>query len=521
MINLAEAESLADLARMQARAHPDWPAMTFEGRTRTFAEVDGRASRIANALLAEGIEPGARVAWLAKNCDSFFEMMFGACKARAVLTPINYRLAALEIGAVLADSGAKLLFVSSDLTDLARQALSSIESAGPRVIPLDFEMKGVREFESWLGAHLDSDPMLAAEQGDDVLQLYTSGTTGAPKGVVHTNASYLALLRLASQVDGFNYQAGDTALQAMPQFHVAGVNVGIVAFANAARFVVIKDLIPAVVLEAIARERVNHAFFVPAVILMLLQSAEIDKADFSSMRSVSYGASPIAEELLLRARARFGCAFTQLYGMTETGGAGTYLPDDAHDGARLRSCGRAWPGVDVKIVDAAGAEVGPTEVGELIIRAPLLMKGYWSKPEATAEALRGGWMHTGDAAYRDEDGYFYIYDRLRDMIVTGGENVYPAEVENAIFGHPDVQDVAVIGVPHEQWGEAVKALVVPKAGISPNADAIIAWARERIANYKAPKSVDFIEAIPRNPSGKILRRELRKPYWEASGRLVG
>jgi acyl-CoA synthetase (AMP-forming)/AMP-acid ligase II len=195
----------------------------------------------------------------------------------------------------------------------------------------------------------------------------------------------------------------------------------------------------------------------------------------------------------------------------------------AHDPAqgKLRSCGIPWPGIDIKLVDGDGQEVKRGEVGEIVIRAPVVMKGYWNKPEATAETIRNGWLHTGDAAYQDEDGYIFIYDRVKDMIVTGGENVYPAEVENAIFGHPQVADVAVIGVPDEKWGEAVKAIVVAKAGETVDEASVIAWARERIAAYKAPKSVDVVAAIPRNPSGKILRRELRAPYWEGRTRMVG
>ncbi|MDX2235610.1 MAG: AMP-binding protein, partial [Hyphomonadaceae bacterium] len=226
---------------------------------------------------------------------------------------------------------------------------------------------------------------------------------------------------------------------------------------------------------------------------------------------------------LVRAQARFGCGFLQFYGMTETVGAGTYLPPEAHDPAKgkLRSCGIPWPGVEVKVVDAEGAEMPVGAVGEIVIRAPIVMKGYFNKPDGTAEAIRNGWMHTGDAAYKDADGYFFIYDRVKDMIVTGGENVYPAEVENAVFGHPAVADVAVIGVPDDKWGEAVKAVVVLKPGESADEAAIIAWARERVAGYKAPKSVDFVSAIPRNPTGKVLRRELRKPYWEGRERMVG
>jgi acyl-CoA synthetase (AMP-forming)/AMP-acid ligase II len=513
MIELERISSLADLLRAQARENGDLAALTFEGHTQNYAELDARANRIANRLLAAGVEPGARIAWLAKNTDTFFETMFGAIKARAVICPVNFRLAAPEIGVTVADSGAKLMFVGPDFVELAKQALAPL-AVPPQMTALD-------DFEDWLGATPEIDPHLANLDDDDILQLYTSGTTGLPKGVVHTNATYMSLLRIASEVDGFGYKSGETTLNAMPQFHVAGVNIGVIAAANAARVVVVKELMPALLLDTIVREKVQHAFLVPAVIQMLLMTPEIAKADFSSLKMLAYGASPISEAVLTQARQVFGCPFTQLYGMTETGGGATYLPDDAHEGKRLRSCGKAWPGIDVKIVDANGAEVPVGDVGELIMRAPLLMKGYWNKPEATLEALRDGWMHTGDAAYRDEEGYFYIYDRLKDMIVTGAENVYPAEVENAIMGHPSVQDVAVIGVPDAQWGEAVRALVVAKPDAPRDSDSIIAWARERIAGYKTPKAVDFIDAIPRNPSGKILRRQLREPFWVGHERRVG
>jgi acyl-CoA synthetase (AMP-forming)/AMP-acid ligase II len=356
-----------------------------------------------------------------------------------------------------------------------------------------------------------------------VIQLYTSGTTGRPKGVQITNANYNAFLSLARGVEGFDYGPGERVLNAMPLFHVAGTNVGVTAVAGGSTTIILPDLTPAAVLEAISRHRINHAFIVPAVIMMLMQAPEMAHADLSSLRSVAYGASPIAEELLVKAQRRFCCRFLQLYGMTETCGAGTFLPPEAHEPGKgkLRSCGVAWPGIEVKIVDAKGEEVAPGAVGEIIIRAPIVMKGYWNRPDATREAVRDGWMHTGDAAYRDDEGYFYIYDRVKDMIVTGGENVYPAEVENAIFGHPQLADVAVIGVPDEKWGEAVKAIVVAKPGETVDPASVIAWARERIANYKVPKSVDVIAAIPRNASGKILRRELRTPYGEGRGRMVG
>ena len=307
-------------------------------------------------------------------------------------------------------------------------------------------------------------------------------------------------------------------LAAMPFFHVAGVNIALIAMASGARSAVVRDVIPDLILDLIERERVNHAFLAPAIILMLMQSARIANADLSSMKTLSYGASPISEDLLARAKARFRCDFVQFYGMTETTGAGTFLPNVAHDPAlgKLRSCGAAWPGVEVKIVNADGGEAPRGAVGEVLIRGPVVMKGYWKKADDTAASVRDGWMRTGDAAYMDEDGYVFIFDRVKDMIVTGGENVYPAEVENALFGHPSIADAAVIGVPDETWGEAVKAIVVAKPGAARDAADIIAWARARIAHYKVPKSVDFVDAIPRNITGKILRRAIARALLEGA-----
>ena len=309
-------------------------------------------------------------------------------------------------------------------------------------------------------------------------------------------------------------------LAAMPFFHVAGVNIALVAMASGARSAVVRDVAPDLILDLIESEKVNHAFLAPAIILMLSHSPKIGSADLSSMKVLSYGASPISEELLARAKARFRCDFVQFYGMTETTGAGTFLPNAAHDPAlgKLRSCGAAWPGVEVKIVDANGDEAPRGAVGEVLIRGPIVMKGYWRKAVDTAASVRDGWMRTGDAATMDEDGYVFIFDRVNDMIVTGGENVYPAEVENALFGHPSIADAAVIGVPDDTWGEAVKAIVVAKPGAARDAADIIAWARARIAHYKAPTSVDFVDAIPRNITGKILRRQLRDPYWKGRAR---
>ncbi len=521
MIELEGVACVADLPRVQSIRRGGAPALMFEGRTTTFAEVDATASRIANALIASGVQTQERIAYLSKNTDDFLTCLLGACKARVTLAPFNFRLAAPEITRLIEDSSARLMIVGPDVADLADQAIAPLASK-PRMIALGFNREGYERYDAWIESAAPDDPRLEADPQDDVVQLYTSGTTGLPKGVRLTNRNYLMAIELTASPGGVNYKPGDTVLAAMPFFHVAGINVALIAIACGARSAILREAAPQLILDTIGKERVNHAFLAPALIQMLMQAPGIDSADLSSMKALSYGASPISEDLLKRARARFRCEFLQVYGMTETCGAVTLLTNGAHDPAKgkLRSCGAPMPAVELKIVAADGAEVPRGAVGEVVIRSPVVMKGYWNKPDATLAAIRDGWMSTGDAAYMDEDGYVFIYDRVKDMIRTGGESVYPAEIENALFGHPAIADAAVIGVPDDTWGEAVKALVVLKPGTPQDAADIIAWTRERIAHFKTPRSVDFVDAIPRNITGKILRRELREPYWKGRDRRV-
>jgi acyl-CoA synthetase (AMP-forming)/AMP-acid ligase II len=301
------------------------------------------------------------------------------------------------------------------------------------------------------------------------------------------------------------------------------VNIGLLTLAQGARGVVLGETDPGEILRLVDAKKVSYAFLVPALIHFVLQHPRAAGTDFSSLKNISYGASPISDEVLLRAKTVFGCEFLQVYGLTETTGGGTFLLPQDHDPARgkLRSCGQPAPGQEIRIVGGDGKPLAAGGVGEIQIRSNNVMKGYWNKAEATARAVCGErWFSTGDAGFFDADGYLYIHDRVKDMIVSGGENIYPAEVENAIMGHPAVADVAVIGVPDARWGEAVKAIVVKKPGVAGEPAEIIAYARERIAGYKLPKSVDFTDVLPRNPSGKVLRKDLRRPYWEGRERQV-
>lgn len=522
MIDVKSMPHIADITRHQAKLHGDKTAIWFEGQETSYNELDHRTSQVANGLIAAGVKPGDRVAYLGKNLDVYYEIMLGATKARAALASMNNRLAAPELQFVLNDSEAVVLFVTSDYFDVAQKILSDCPTV-KTVITIEGDQEGWDSYSAWRDSQTANDPMLTCQDDDDVIQLYTSGTTGLPKGVQLTNLNFRCLFEEADKLIWAAYGSDESVLNAMPLFHIAGVNVGLLSIIQGAKAVVLREIHPVVMLDLIEQHKINHAFLVPAVILMLTQVPGVEKRDFSSFRIISYGASPITEGLLRHAMDLFGCMFAQVYGLTETCGAGTYLLPEDHNPERgkLRSCGVPYSNVELRCVDDDGNAVPQGEVGEIVMKSDIIMKGYWNRAEATAEAVQDGWFRTGDAGYFDEEGYLYIHDRVKDMIVSGGENVYPAEVENAIFNHADIADVAVIGIPDERWGEAVKAIVVPKPGCSPSESDIIAFTKERIAGYKCPKSVDIHpEPLPRNPSGKVLRRELRAPYWADQDRKV-
>ncbi len=513
---------VADIPRVQAEQRGDEAALWYKGESTSFADLNTRSNQVANGLADLGVGANQRVGYLAKNTAVYYEMVYGAAKIRAVMNAVNTRLAAPEVQFILSDAQVSVLFVGPEWFDMIDQIKDECPHL-QHVISVEGEREGWPEYVSWRDSQDCAAPDIKTHDDDDVIQLYTSGTTGLPKGVMLTNANYRSYMEQAAALDWASYRIGETVMNAMPLFHVAGVNVGVLAAAQGARTVVLPEINPAEILELIESQKINHAFWVPAVILMLSQMPDFRERDYSTLKQVFYGASPITEDLLKLAVDVMGARFTQLYGLTETVGGGTYLPPEAHDPSwgKLRSCGVPYPETIVRCVDADGQPVPTGEVGEIVIQSGFVMKGYWNRPEATEESIRDGFFYTGDAGYFDEDGFLFIHDRVKDMIVSGGENVYPAEVENGIFGHPEVADVAVIGIPDEKWGEAVKAIVVAKDGTNPSPESIIAWAKERIAGYKCPKSVDFIEALPRNPSGKILRKDLREPYWEGQERRVG
>ncbi len=519
--SLSLVRTLPDLSRHHAATRPDQVALHFAGHDITYAELDLQASRVANGLIAEGVGRASRLAILDKNHDSFFEIWLGAVKANAVLVPVNWRLAPPEVRYVVNDAQAEVLFVGQEYLgtlDRIRRELTTVR----RIIVTSGHHASLPSYEPWRDGQDATDSRVPVAPSDVAAQLYTSGTTGHPKGAQLTHANLFALLPLVTEEWG-RFAATDVSLVCMPLFHIAGSGYGLCGLYVGATNVLLREVDPRAILQAIPAHRITKTLFVPAVILFLLETPGCQETDFSSLELVLYGASPIPVDLLRRAMAVFKCRFAQVYGLTETTGAITYLGPEHHhpDSAdRMLSCGRPMAGVELRILDADGQPLPPRQVGEIVCRTPQIMKGYWNLPEATAQTIRGEWLHTGDAGYLDEEGFLYIYDRVKDMIISGGENIYPAEVESALFGHPAIADVAVIGVPDERWGESVKAVVVTRPGHEVTAAELIAYARERIAGYKVPRSIDFVATLPRNPSGKILKRELRLPYWRTQTRQV-
>ena len=500
-----------------AADRPDRPAMREEDRLFTYGELEERTARVATALLAAGLQKGDRIAWIGKNSDLYFTLFYGAARAGIVMAPIGWRLSPTEWAYVVNDTKAKIVFTGPGFDAVPDQLAGKLEH-GPRIIGAD-EARG-------LIANTARASFAPSGQDDAVLQLYTSGTTGNPKGAVLSNRNLFALRKHSNEADMpyTKWEDDEAVLVAMPCAHIGGTGLGIMALAAGLPGIILAEFNPDGVFDAVEHHGVTRFFIVPAALQMLLMHPRCASVDYSRLKYILYGAAPIPLELLRQCIKMFGAQFIQAYGMTETTGTICMLPPEDHDpegNARMRSAGKALPGVEIRILGPDGRSVPTGEVGEVVTRSSNNMIGYWNLPEATAKTMTAdGWIHTGDAGYLDEDGYLFIHDRMKDMIISGGENVYPAEVESAIFGHPAVQEVAVIGIPDQKWGETVKAVVVPKPGMSVEEADIIAWARERIAAFKAPRSVDVIEALPRNASGKILRKDLRAPYWEGYERMV-
>jgi len=514
-------ELMGDAVRIQAKSRPDAVACSAGDRDVTFAALDRRANQIANGLIAAGCRPGARIGVLSRNTVEFVELLCGSLKAATVLLPVNWRLAPGEIRYILEHARIEALVVEEELLPGLAQS-DEVVSRARAMIVVGQAPAGAESYDAWCAAQPDLDPLVPARPDDVFIQMYTSGTTGMPKGVQLSHANYNRSFEAMDQNAWSRSGADEIVFAPAPFFHVNGVNGLLRALLTGARLITVDQFRPQQVVEIFERERVTRAGMAPAMLQMCLEVPGMAERDFSALRLITYGGSPITERVLVQARDTFKCSFAQGYGMTETTSAVCMLsPADHADGrGKLQSCGQPLPGIGVKVVSPDGRPCAVGQVGEVVVSGGVVTPGYYRDADATAATIVDGWLHTGDAGYFDADGYLYIHDRVKDMIVSGGENVYPAEVENALFKNPAVADAAVIGVPDERWGEAVKAIVVLRPGALSDEAAIIRQVREHIAGYKAPKSVDFADAIPRNPAGKILRRDLRQPYWAGKTRSV-
>ncbi|MDX3229166.1 long-chain-fatty-acid--CoA ligase [Streptomyces sp. ME19-01-6] len=511
--------TLQDSVARHAAERPHHPALVCGSVQVTYQELDRRSDRTAQALAAFGVRRGSRIAHFAPDSERFHEIVLACAKTGAVLVPIDWRLTAAEVTHILRDSGTELLFFGPALAPLVQEALPAL----PRLqhtVPLD-----TAGFEAWADDRpADTGFAIPADADTEVVQIYTSGTTGAPKGVVLAQRSFFAVAGMLAEhgLEWIDWRADDRSLVCVPGFHIGGLwwatqglNAGIT-----------NVLLPAFdslrAVDLIREAGITTACMVPAMMRMMLDEPHVGRPDFATLRKVVYGGSPISDTLLRRGLDIFDCDLAQIYGLTETGNTAVCLPPSEHrpGSPRLAAAGLPYPGVRMRIVDSQGDDVPTGEIGQVWLHTPARMAGYWNLPDATARTLVDGWIVTGDAGYRDEDGYLYIRDRISDTIIVGGENVYPAEVENALCRHSAIAEAAVVGAPSSAAGEEVRAYIVLRQGHDVQAQELTRFLSGQLARFKIPGKYHVIDVVPRNPSGKILRRKLREQLWADSDRKV-
>jgi len=518
---------LHDYLEYYAREVPDNLFAEMEQQRTTYGDANRWANRLAHGLVELGLKPGDRVAYLSKNSIDMALTYYGASKVGVVPVPLNYRLAAPEWKYIIDDCQAKVLIAEAEYMEAIDGIRSELSRITDYIGITSDPLEGWQSSDNWLESQKDVNPDISISDNQQLYQMYTSGTTGLPKGAMLSQSAVDANVSMLSAM--FHMVAGeDRFLVVAPMYHAAAGIGMMTTVSQGGTLVVQKEFDPAEVIRSLAEDGISMALLVPAMIQACLVAVpDVAERSYPDLHTLIYGASPIAEEVLRAAMGVFGCDFYQGFGLTETTAASTGLTAADHQlgftekPELLLSAGRALLGTRIKIVDEDGSELPNETVGEIAIKGPQLMSGYWNLPEATEEALRDGWFYSGDAGKMDDDGYLYIQDRIKDMIVSGGENVYPREIENTLFEHPAVADAAVVGIPSEQWGEAILAFIVVKPGQSVSTDEIIEFCRERMAGYKIPRKVEFSEVLPRNASGKVLKKDLREPYWAGVDRRVG
>ncbi|MFE3960923.1 AMP-binding protein [Nocardia sp. NPDC059091] len=480
-----------------ARTRPRDVALRCGDSVLTFAELDVRAGRVGRALLRSGVTRGQRVAYLGRNWPEFFEVLFGCAKVGAVLAPLNWRLTAADLAQLISDAEARIVVTDSEFADAVPPGATGLTiGAG---------------YEAWRDAEDSVDSGIVSKPDDVFIQFYTSGTTGLPKAVTITNGNLAQLFHAARY---WRVDSESVVSVVMPLFHMGGSAWAFVALFRGAQCILAPEFDAAALVADIGRSKITNVLVAPAMLQMMVDVLGTGKVDLPALRSIVYGAAPISMPLLRRVQESFDAPLIQVFGLTETCGAIVQLEPEDHRGDLLASVGKPYPWVEVEIRDPHTESRLPNgSDGEIWVRSGQCSTGYWRRPEATAQ-LRApdGWLRTGDVGHFDDSGYLFITDRLKDMIITGGENVYPAEVERVLVTHPQVAEVAVIGVPDRTWGEAVAAIVALRQGAQLGEAALIDWARPRIAGFRRPRRIVFIDSLPRNPSGKVLKAELRRYF---------
>jgi acyl-CoA synthetase (AMP-forming)/AMP-acid ligase II len=508
-----------------AREQPNAEFAIQDSQQLTYLEALIAANRLANALISMGLQVGDRIAILSRNRIEYVLLYFAASKAGVVPVPLNYRLVPLQWAYIINDARVRALMTGEeyvDSIDAIRKDLKTVE----RFVAFRATNKsGWEKYHQWITHQPDTAPPISIQEDADVYQMYTSGTTGHPKGALLTHRTVTANVMQNSFIG--KGTPGERSLVVLPLFHAATVPTTFSPVSWGGSLYIMEGFDPTQVVRVLSEERIGFATLVPTMIQACLLSVPgIASRYYEHLRVIYYGASPISEQTLRCAMQVFPCEFLQTYGLTEATQAVTFLSPADHRRALsekpelLLSAGRPVVGTELRIVDGYDNPVSNGTVGEIVVRGPQLMRGYWNRPDETAQTLRGGWLHTGDAGMLDDEGYLYIRDRVKDVIISGGENVYPTGIERVLCMHPAIAEAAVIGVPDERWGEVVKAVVVLCKGATATEEEIIDFCRNKLAGFERPRSVDFVDALPRNPSGKVLKRVLREPYWLGQSRRV-
>ena len=519
---------LHHIIEKHAENKPEAPFSEFNSRKMSYKEANSMANKFANALKNTGLKKGDRFTYLSKNSDEYAVMYYAASKVGIVPVPLNYRLADAEWEYIINNSESKIVICrNQEYVD----RVNSFKANLPLVTKCIASNANLPDeswlgFDDWIKDEADNNPNEDINNDDAVYQMYTSGTTGRPKGVIIVQSNVIANI---NQTENWVERIDKIKnLLVAPVYHAAAAINLLNTVSRGGSIVVHEDFNPVEVAKTLSEQNITNTVMVPAMIQACIYMVpDIDKMYFSNLDHISYGGSPISPEVLTKAMDVFKCDFGQGFGMTENVAVLCFLTFEDHKEALadkphlLKSCGRPVEGCTIEIRDSNEKEVPRGTIGQVCAHGPQVMKGYWKKEEASKETLAGGWLHTGDAGRMDEEGYVYIEDRIKDMIVSGGENIYSIEVESALMEHPEITDAAVIGVPDEKFGEAVKAFIVTKDGKKIEQEEVIEFSKKLIAGYKTPKSVDIVEIIPRNPSGKILKKVLREPFWEGKDRQVG